>query len=140
MIAFSMPTLLEPGDNSFQATDELLPAVVRALVGMLLIRPEARLLHAHERSAARRKQRPNDDALQPQSVPAIRELLVGFDDQDFGIDYAVPLGHGCGAEIKPMAQDGLEVVFHQPLFNQRTLREGSPNFFRRVRQFYFDHK
>jgi hypothetical protein len=85
-----MPTLLQPGDNSFQATDELLPAVVRALIVSFLIGSEARLLHAHERSAACRDQRPNDDALQPQSVPAIGELLVWFDDQDFAIDYAVP--------------------------------------------------
>ena len=61
----SMPTLLQPGDNSFQATDELLPAVVRAFVGGLLIETEARLLHAHERSAAFRDQRPDDDAVEP---------------------------------------------------------------------------
>ena len=87
-----------------------------------------------------RNQGPNDDAHQPHGVPAIGELLVGFDDQNFGIDYAVPIGHGCGAEIEPMAHDGLEVVVHQPLLDQRTLRESAPDLLRRVRQFFLDHQ
>jgi hypothetical protein len=60
---FSPILRLLPRDNSFQATDELLAAVVRALIVGLLIGTEARLLHAHERSATCRDQRPNDDAL-----------------------------------------------------------------------------
>ena len=64
--------LLQPGDNSFQGSDELLPTVVRAVIVGLLIGTEARLLHAHERSAARYDQRPNDDALQPQKSSSYR--------------------------------------------------------------------
>ena len=39
-----------------------------------------------------------------------------------------------------MAHDRLEFIFHQPLLDRRALRKGSPDFFRRVRQFFFDHK
>ncbi len=42
-----MSTLLQPGDNSFQATDELLPTVLSALIVGLLIGTEAGLHHAH---------------------------------------------------------------------------------------------
>jgi len=38
--------LLQLGDNSFRVTDELLPAVGRALIVGLLIGTEAGLLHA----------------------------------------------------------------------------------------------
>jgi hypothetical protein len=60
-----LQVLLQPGDNSFQASDEFPPAVVRALIGGLLIGTEARVLHAQERSAFCGDQRPDDDALEP---------------------------------------------------------------------------
>jgi hypothetical protein len=53
----------QPRDHPFQAADEPLPAVARALVVGLLFGPEARLLHAHEDAALRRRQRPSNDGL-----------------------------------------------------------------------------
>ena len=57
-----------PATTRSRATDELLPTVVRALIVGLLIGTEARLLHAHERSAACRNQRPDNDAPQPNEL------------------------------------------------------------------------
>jgi hypothetical protein len=37
-----------------------------------------------------------------------------------------------------MAYDWLEVVLHQPGFEQRGLRERAPDLFRRMRQLAFD--
>jgi hypothetical protein len=58
-VSFSMATLFAARDYSFQATDKLFPAGVRALIGGLLVGTETRLLHAHERSAPYRNQRPD---------------------------------------------------------------------------------
>src|SRR5208337_5468962 len=79
-------------DHSFQVADKLLPAVARALIGGVLVGTEARVLHTHKRSAFGRDQRPFDDTPQSEGTPAIRDLFVGFDDLDFAIDYAVPIG------------------------------------------------
>ena len=86
-----------------------------------------------------RCQRPCDHAPHPQCAPAIGELLVGFDDQDFTLDDAIPIGHGGGAKTKSMAHRRLEVVIHQPFLDQSAFRESAPDFFRRVRHFSFHH-
>src|ERR1700733_7843062 len=39
-----------------------------------------------------------------------------------------------------MAHERLEIVGHQPLLDQRPLRESAPDFFQRVWQFSFDHE
>ena len=39
-----------------------------------------------------------------------------------------------------MAHDGLEVVLHQLLLDQRALCKGAPDLFRRIRQLPFNHK
>src|SRR5580704_12117652 len=123
MIAsFAMPMSLQPGDDALQIADEFPPAVHRPLIIGFLVGTEAGLLHAHERSAACRDQCPYDDALKPHRAPAIGELFIWFDDQDFGIDHAVPIGHRCGAETEFMAHNWLEVAVHQPLLDQMTLR------------------
>jgi hypothetical protein len=64
------------------------------------------------------------------SVPAIADPLIGFDEQDLAVGHAVPMRHRRGAEIGPVADDRLEVVVHQPLLDQRALREGAPHAFR----------
>src|SRR5579862_2911387 len=134
-----MSTLLQPREHTLQVADKLLPAVACPAVFRLLLGREARLLHAHEGSALGRDQCPNDDAPQPQRAPGIRELLVDFDGQDFAFDYAVPIGHGGGAETKHMAYDGLEVIVHQPFFEKGAFGESPPDFSRWVGKFLFDH-
>src|SRR5258708_32547309 len=68
---------VEPRDDLFQVADHSPPAVGGALVETLVFRPEARLLHAHERAGLRRRKRPRDDSsrsrrcLFARSVPAI---------------------------------------------------------------------
>ena len=61
-VSFSIRELIEPCDNSFQATDELLPAPLSALVGGLLIGTEAGLLYAQMSTRIGRRQRKCDDA------------------------------------------------------------------------------
>src|SRR4029077_14974568 len=50
--------------HALQLRDEVAPAVARAPVGGLVLRPEARLLHAHARAAGFRRERPRHDRLQ----------------------------------------------------------------------------
>src|SRR5947209_10979617 len=57
-------TSLRPRQDLLQICKEFLPTVLGALVGLLLIAPEARLLHAQVRPGARRRERPGDDALE----------------------------------------------------------------------------
>src|ERR1700678_3069415 len=47
-VSFLVPKLLQLADDPFQASDELAPAIGRALVSLLLIGKEARVLHAYE--------------------------------------------------------------------------------------------
>src|ERR1700677_1146834 len=114
---FSMPPLWKFGDHSFQATEELLPAVLRSLIVCFLIGTEAGMLHAHQRSVFGRNQCENDYGPLPESSPAIGKLFLRFDHQNFAVDDAVPIRHRLGAQSKLMAHGWLEVVFHQPLFN-----------------------
>src|ERR1700694_692295 len=61
-----------------------------------------------------------------------------FDDENLTGRQAVPVRLARGAETEPVAHDGLEVVAHQPLSDQRPLGESPPDFFRRMRHFPFD--
>ena len=60
-----------------------------------------------------------------------------FQQQNFTFYEAVPIGHGRGAEAETMANDGLEIILHQPSLDQGAIRERSPDFFRRVWHFSF---
>src|SRR6476659_3103790 len=60
-----------PRQYLLQGREELLPSALGALVGLLLIRPEARLLHAQVGPRARRGERPRDDALETKGGPRV---------------------------------------------------------------------
>src|SRR3954453_210844 len=134
----------QPRRHPLEAREVSLPAVGRALVVPLILGPDAGLLHADEDATLRRRQRPGDDGPQPagrllaRGVPAVGEPLAGFDDQHLAVDHAVPVRQWRGAEAEPVADDGLEVVPHQPLLEQRALRKGAPDLLRRVRHLPLD--
>src|SRR6516165_2177057 len=58
--------------------------------------------------------------------------------EDLTVDDAVPMRHWPGAEIKLVPDNRLEVVLHQPFLDQRSLGEGAPNLFRRMRHLQLD--
>src|SRR5437660_9737350 len=93
-----------------QVCKELLPAALGALVGLLLIRPEARLLHAQVGPRARRGESPSDDTLKTIGRPRVGQRFVRLDCQDLTVD-----GAPVCAKIEMVLHDRLEVVFHQPL-------------------------
>src|SRR5258708_23056824 len=101
---------LYPRQDLLQVCKELLPPVLGALVGLLLIRPEARLLHAQAGPHARRGESPSDHTLETLSPPRVRQRFVQPDCQDLSVDSA-PV---C-AKIETVVHDRLEVVLHQPL-------------------------
>src|SRR6266850_5029089 len=61
-----------------------------------------------------------------------------FDDENLTVRQAVPVRLARGAETEPVADDCLEVVAHEPLSDQRPLRESTPDLLRRMRHFPFD--
>src|SRR5438128_11208307 len=69
-------TSIYPRQDLLQVCKELLPPVVGALVGLLLIRPEARLLHAQVGPRARRGESPSDDTLETIGRPRVRHEIV----------------------------------------------------------------
>src|SRR5207253_6426622 len=111
-----------------------LPPAFGALIGLLLIRPEARLLPAKPGPGARRGESPSDDALETIGGPRVRQRFVRLDCQDLAVDSA-PV---C-AKIETMVHDGLEIVLHQPLLDQVWLRERAPDLFRRKGYLPFDN-
>src|SRR5262249_48950755 len=54
--------------------------------------------------------------------------------EDLAIQHAAPVP----AKIEAVADDGLEVVLHEPFLDQVRLRERAPELFRRKRHFPFD--
>src|SRR6266446_4480823 len=127
-------TSIYPPQDLLQVCKELLPAVLGALVGLLLIRPEARLLHAQVGPCARRGESPGDDTLETHCPPGVRQRFVRLDGQDLTVDSA-PVS----AKIETVVHDRLEVVLHEPLLDQVWLRERAPDLFRRTRYFTFDN-
>src|SRR5229473_725063 len=123
-----------PRHDLLQVCKELLPPALGALVGLLLIRPEARLLHAQVGPRARRGESPSDDALETIGTPGVRQRLVRLDCQDLTVDSA-PV---C-AKIETVVHDRLEVVLHEPLLDQVWLGERAPDLFRRIRYLPFDN-
>src|SRR3984893_3766495 len=107
-----------PRQYLLQGRKEPLPPVLGALVGLLLIRPEARLLHAQVGPRARRGESPSDDTLETIGTPRVRQRFVRLDCQDLTVNNA-PV---C-AKIETVADDRLEVVLHEPLLDQVWLGE-----------------
>lgn len=68
-----------------------------AAIGLLLIRPEARLLHAQMGSRGRRGEREGDYALQivgrilVRKIPGLGQPLVRLDGEDLAIQHAAPV-------------------------------------------------
>src|SRR6476620_183344 len=77
-----------PRQDLLQVGKELLPPVLGALVGLLLIRPEARLLHAQVGPRARRGESPSDDTLETIGTPRVRHRFVWLDCQDLTVNSA----------------------------------------------------
>src|SRR5437588_13041598 len=123
-----------PRQHLLQGRKEPLPPALGALVGLLLIRPEARLLHAQVGSRARRGESPGDDTLETIGRPRVRQRFVRLDCQHLTVDSA-PVR----AKIETVVHDRLEVVLHQPLLDQVWLRERAPDLFRRKRHLPFDN-
>src|SRR3981189_1742424 len=121
-----------PRQGLLQVCKERLPAVLGALVGLLLIRPEARLLHAQVGPRARRGESPSDDTLETIGTPRVRQRFVRLDCLDLTVNNA-PV---C-AKIETVVHDRLEVVLHEPLLDQVWLRERAPDLFRRKRYLTF---
>src|ERR1700676_193615 len=125
---------MNPRQYLLQGRKELLPPALGALVGLLLIRLEARLLHAHVGPRARRGESPSDDTLETKGRPRVRQRFIQLDCQDLTVNNA-PV---C-AKIETVVHDRLEVVLHQPLLDQVSLSESAPDLFRRMRYLTFDN-
>src|SRR5271157_1479855 len=127
-------TSIYPRQYLLQGRKEPLPPALGALVGLLLIRPEARLLHAQAGARARRGESPSDDTLEAISRPGVGQRFVRLDRHDLTVDSA-PV---C-AKIETVVHDRLEVVLHEPLLDQVWLCERAPDLFRRKRYLTFDN-
>src|SRR5215813_6180214 len=125
---------IRPRQDLLQVCKEALPPVLGALVGLLLIRPEARLLHAQVGPGGRRRESPGHHTLESVGRPCVGQRLVRLDRQDLTVD-----GAPVGAKIETMAHDSLEVVLHEPLPDQVWLGERAPDLFRRMRNFALDN-
>src|SRR4029453_12338407 len=127
-------TSVYPRQDLLQVCKELLPPVLGALVGLLLIRPEARLLHAQAGPRARRGESPGDETFETISRPLVRQRFFRLACQDLTVNSA-PV---C-PKIETVVHDRLEVVLHQPLLDQVWLRERAPDLFRRMSDLSFDN-
>src|SRR5262245_38628221 len=67
-------------------------------------------------------------------TPRVGQRFVRLDGPDLTLN-STPL---C-AETETVANNGLEVTLHEPLFDQMWLRERTPDFFRRERDVSFDN-
>jgi hypothetical protein len=90
-----------------------------ALVGLLLIRPEARLLDAKVGPRAGRGESPSDDTLETIGRLQIGQRFVRLDFQELTVDSA-----SVGAKIETVVHDRREVVLHEPLLDE--VRERAP--------------
>src|SRR5215472_6082902 len=134
MFELCRQTSICPRQYLLQGSKEALPPAPGAQVGLLLVRPEARLLHAQVGPRARRGECPSDDTLETIGRPRVRQRFVRLDCQDLTVDSA-PV---C-AKIETVAPERLEVVLHEPLLDQLGLRERAPDPFRRKRYLPFDN-
>src|ERR1700724_1605254 len=129
-----MEASVYPRHDLLRGRKEPLPPALGALVGLLLTRPEARLLDAQVGPRARRGESPSDDTLETVGRPGVRQRFVRFDCQDLTVDSA-PV---C-AKIETVVHDRLEIVLHQPLLDQVWLRQRAPDLFRRMSDLTFDN-
>ena len=131
-------------NDAFQAAEELLPAVVCALIRCLLIGTEAGLLHAKMGAALGWSQREEHHPLKPAfasaNAPVIGQALQRVDDQHLAVDNAIPVRHGVGPELELAPDHRLEVVVHHPLREERALGERAPQLLWRVREYPFDRQ
>src|SRR5215213_9597460 len=131
---------VRPRYEFFQLREELLPSNLGAAKSLLLIRPEARLLHAQQGPRARWRERKGHHALQIEGgirvleIPGVGQRLVRLDGEHLAIQHAAPVA----PKIEMVTHDWLEVVLHQPFLHQVGLRERAPEFFRRMRHLAFD--
>src|SRR4051795_9390983 len=77
---------LPPRHHLLQVAKELLPPELGALIGLLLIAPEARLLHAEVGPRASRSESPGDHAFETHGTPRVRQRLVRLDLQHPAVD------------------------------------------------------
>src|SRR5258708_1680275 len=115
-----------PHQRLLQIREEFLPSELGALVGLLLIRPAARLLHAQVSPRTRSAESPGHDTHETHRTPGVRQRFVRLDGQDLTVDHA-PVA----AKIETVLDDRLEVVFHQPLLDQVWMGKRAPDLFRR---------
>src|SRR3974390_1354711 len=73
---------VDPRQHLLQVGKEPLPPVPGALIGLLLIRPEARLLHAQMGPGGRSGEGPGDDTLEAKRGPGVSQRLVRLDGKD----------------------------------------------------------
>src|SRR5271170_4918659 len=71
--------------------------------------------------------------------PAIQQLLQRVDDLDLTVDKTTPSWHWLSTELEFPSNLRFKVILHQPLRQQRTLSEGSPYLFPRMRKYPLDH-
>src|SRR6266702_3312097 len=123
-----------------QLCEKLLPAGMRAAIGLLLAGPEARLLDAQMRACVRRRQREGHHALEVvgrilmREIPGVGERSLRLDGEDLAVQHAAPFA----AKIEAVTDDGLEVVLHQPFLDQMRLRQRAPEPLRRKSKFALD--
>src|SRR5947209_11869060 len=97
--------LVCPCQQLVQLGEELLPAGMRAAIGLLLAGAEARLLDTQMRARARRRQRECHHALEivrrilMREIPGVGERSLRLDGQDLAVQHAAPLT----AKIEAMA-------------------------------------
>src|ERR1700729_1635380 len=77
---------IHPRQDLLQARKELLPSAPGTAIGLRLIPPEARLLHAKASPRARRGDSPGDDTFEAISFPGVRQRLVRLDDENLTVD------------------------------------------------------
>src|SRR6266536_806888 len=140
-LALNCAGRLQSAQDLLQLREELLPPRLGAAEGLLLIRPEARLLHAQVRPRARWGERKGHHTLQivgrivVRKIPSVGQRSVRLDGEDLAVQHAAPVS----AKIETVTDDRLEVVLHEPLLDQVWLRERAPDLFWRKGDLPFDN-
>src|SRR6185312_5596198 len=104
------PASIGPRQYLLQGRKILLPAVCRAVIGLRLIRSEARLLHAQQRPRVRRGEGPGDDTLETIGRPCVRQRSVRLDGHDLAVDHNTHIRLRALSKIEAVVHDRPEVV------------------------------
>src|ERR1700753_1021387 len=100
------------------------------------------MLHSDARTTRLRRQKPFDDAIESAAISGIdhRSAFPGIDEpsrrierRHLAADCSVPIAHRLCPKCELRAEPWLEVVRHQPLFDQMRLSERAPDLLRRMR-------